>query len=169
MTDHDVAELLPFYANGTLDAAARARVESELATCASCAAELRELRTLASTLQSRADAVPPMPERAIDAAFAHIDAASTMSALRTSWWAAPARYAAAAVLVIGVGAAAAELYHAHETTGGTPEAVTFVRAADDAAAIEEDRPRPLTIYQAKAGLALMFGVQPSQIEIVIKG
>ena len=33
MTDHEIAELLPFYANGTLDAADRARVDAELATC----------------------------------------------------------------------------------------------------------------------------------------
>lgn len=32
-----------------------------------------------------------------------------------------------------------------------------------------DEPRPLTIAQAKAGLALSFGVMPSDIEIVIRG
>jgi hypothetical protein len=34
--------------------------------------------------------------------------------LRTAWWGTPARYATAAALVVGVGAAAAAAYHAHE-------------------------------------------------------
>jgi len=124
MSEHDVAELLPFYANGTLDAAERARVESELATCATCATELGELRALASSLQGRADAAPPLSERAIDAAFARINAAASMTALRTSWWSAPARYATAAVLVAGIGAAAAAAYHAHEAREADGEYVT---------------------------------------------
>ena len=33
----------------------------------------------------------------------------------------------------------------------------------------EDKPQPLTIAQAKAGLALGFGVLPTDIEIVIRG
>ena len=117
MTDHDVAELLPFYANGTLDAAERARVEAELATCTTCADELRELNALAATLKARADTAPPLPEHVLDDVFARISTPATAIAatrLRTAWWGTPARYATAATLVVGFGAAAFAAHQARE-------------------------------------------------------
>jgi acetolactate synthase regulatory subunit len=117
MTDHDIAELLPFYANGTLDAAESARVEAELATCATCASELRELNALAATLKARADAAPPLAEHVLDDVFARISTPATAIAatrLRTAWWGTPARYATAATLVIGFGAAAFAAHQARE-------------------------------------------------------
>ena len=129
MTDHEIAELLPFYANGTLDAAERARVEAELATCTDCARELDELQALATTLKARADATPPLPEHVLDDAFARISTPATALAatrLRTAWWGTPARYATAATLVIGFGAAAFAAHQAREanvtanTTVGVP-------------------------------------------------
>lgn len=114
---HDVAELLPFYANGTLDAGERARVEAELATCPACADELRELEGLGVALQARADATPPVPAAVLDRALARIatpPSAVVATRLRTAWWGAPARYATAAVLVLGFGAAAVAAYHARE-------------------------------------------------------
>ena len=114
---HDVAELLPFYANGTLDAADRARVETELATCDDCTAELRELQALARALRTRADAAPPPPASILDDALARIATPPISSAatrLQTAWWGTPARYATAAALVVGIGAAAAAAYRAHE-------------------------------------------------------
>jgi anti-sigma factor RsiW len=129
MTDHDIAELLPFYANGTLDAAERARVEAELATCTSCASELNELNALAATLKARADAAPPLPEHVLDDVFARISTPATAIAatrLRTAWWGTPARYATAATLVIGFGAAAFAAHQAREANvtatsiGGVP-------------------------------------------------
>jgi hypothetical protein len=115
MTGHEIAELLPFYANGTLDAAERARVEAELATCTSCASELRELQALGATLKARADAAPALPEHVLDDAFARISTPATAIAatrLRTAWWGTPARYATAATLVVGFGAAAFAAHHA---------------------------------------------------------
>ena len=117
MTDHQIAELLPFYANGTLDAAELARVEAELASCTSCAAELRELQSLGAALQLRAGDAPPLGQHIIDDALARIAVPPVTTAatrLRTAWWGTPARYATAAALVVGVGAAAAAAYHAHE-------------------------------------------------------
>jgi anti-sigma factor RsiW len=117
MNDHDIAELLPFYANGTLDAAERARVEAELATCTTCASELRELNALAATLKARADAAPPLPEHVLDDAFARISTPATTIAatrLRTAWWGTPARYATAATLVVGFGAAAFAAHQARQ-------------------------------------------------------
>jgi Domain of unknown function (DUF4349) len=117
VTDHRIAELLPFYANGTLEPAERARVEAELASCTSCAAELRELQSLGAALQLRAGDAPPLAQHVIDDALARIATPPVTIAatrLRTAWWGTPARYATAAALVVGVGAAAAAAFHAHE-------------------------------------------------------
>jgi anti-sigma factor ChrR (cupin superfamily) len=127
MTKHDIAELLPFYANGTLDAAERVRVETELATCAECSAELRELEGLGASLKAHAATAGPLPAHILDDALARISAAVppvAVTKLRTAWWGGPARYATAAALVVGFGAAAVAAYHAHEsdlarTTHGT--------------------------------------------------
>jgi hypothetical protein len=51
---------LPWYANGTSGARESAAVERELATCASCAAEVAELRALGATLRD-IDAIAPAP------------------------------------------------------------------------------------------------------------
>jgi anti-sigma factor RsiW len=119
MTEHEIAELLPFYANGTLDAAERARVDAELAHCSACASELHELQELAATLKARADAAPPVPEHVLDDVFARISTPATALAatrLRTAWWGTPARYATAAMLVVGFGAAAFAAHHAREAS-----------------------------------------------------
>ena len=131
MTDHDVAELLPFYANGTLDATERARVEAELATCTACASELRELTALAATLRARADAAPQLPEHVLDDVFARISTPATAIAatrLRTAWWGTPARYATAATLVVGFGAAAFAAHQAREAyvTASVPKGVSVI-------------------------------------------
>jgi hypothetical protein len=113
---HDIAELLPYYANGTLDAADRMRVEAELAACPSCSDELHELEQLGAALRERADAIAPLPPGILDDALARIGT-STSAALATrvysAWWSTPVRYATAAVLVVGIGAGAFAAYHAH--------------------------------------------------------
>ncbi|MBV8579772.1 MAG: DUF4349 domain-containing protein [Candidatus Eremiobacteraeota bacterium] len=116
MIEHEIAELLPFYANGTLDAADRARVEAELETCGTCAAELQELQTLAAALRARADDAPPLPEHLLVDALTRITPRprASASAQRGPWWGTPARYATAAVLVVSVGAAAVAAYRTHE-------------------------------------------------------
>jgi hypothetical protein len=113
---HDIAELLPYYANGTLDAADRVRVEAELAACPSCSDELHELEQLGAALRERADGVTPLPPSVLDDALARIGtspSAALATRVRTAWWGTPARYATAAVLVVGVGAGAFAAYHAH--------------------------------------------------------
>ena len=70
MSKHDIAELLPFYANGTLEADERARVETELARCAQCSAELRELEGLGASLKAHATTAGPLPAHILDDALA---------------------------------------------------------------------------------------------------
>jgi hypothetical protein len=122
MTKHEIAELLPFYANGTLDPDDRARVEAELTTCGDCAAELRELEALGASLQQRAAEAPPLPEHVLDEALARIAMPPTTRAatrLQSAWWGTPARYATAAALVVGFSAAALAGYHSYETNVAT--------------------------------------------------
>jgi anti-sigma factor RsiW len=130
---HPVADLLPFYANGTLTDAERAQVEAELASCATCATELRAIAALGTTLRARADALPPVPARILDATLARLDStpgrrfAERLSG--NAWWTIPARYAIAAVLVLGFGGAAIAAYEAHEAAL-TPGATYVYRVPD---------------------------------------
>lgn len=115
---HEITELLPFYANGTLAQAERDRVNAELATCTSCNEELREIERLEAALRERAEA-RPFPGDLLGATLARLDTVAPepehpLHALRTRWPAAPARYAAAAALVVGFGAVAAAAWHVHE-------------------------------------------------------
>jgi Domain of unknown function (DUF4349)/Putative zinc-finger len=127
---HEISELLPFYANGTLDEADRARVEAELAGCSACTGELRELEALAAALHDRAAAAAPLPAHVLDRTLARINTtplASTAARLRSAWWATPARYATAAALVIGFSAAAIAAWHVREAdvaTTGSQSAAT---------------------------------------------
>jgi Domain of unknown function (DUF4349) len=134
---HEISELLPFYANGTLDELDRSRVETELATCPACADELHHVEALASALRARAAAAPSLPPNVLDAALARINtpahsAASTR--FRTAWWGVPARYATAAALVVGFSAAGLAAWHARDTggqgvasgTGATDRGTTLV-------------------------------------------
>lgn len=50
----------------------------------------------------------------------------------------------------------------HSMPVPAPTTVPQVAAADTG-------PRPLTMVEAKAGLALTFGVAPSDIEIIVRG
>jgi hypothetical protein len=130
---HPIADLLPFYANGTLTDTERAQVEAELASCATCAAELRAIAALATTLRTNADALPPLPPRVLDTTLARLDAtpgrrlAERLSG--NAWWTVPARYAIAAVLVLGLGGAAIAAYEAHEAAL-TPGATYIYRVPD---------------------------------------
>lgn len=59
-------QLLPWYANGTLDAAERATVESHLQTCEVCRAEVDDLRAVADLLERES------ADAAAEAAFTRI-------------------------------------------------------------------------------------------------
>jgi len=120
---HEIAELLPFYANGTLDAADRARVDAELATCADCTEELAQLNLLAGSLTGRAGAASPLPPHVLDATLARIavpPAHAAATRIHTAWWGIPARYATAAAIVLCVGVAGAAAWRVHEADTAIP-------------------------------------------------
>jgi anti-sigma factor ChrR (cupin superfamily) len=160
---HDVAELLPFYANGTLDAAERARVEAELAACETCAGELRELETLASSLKAHAAAAPPLPPHLIDDVLARVatpPATAAVTKLRTAWWGTPARYATAAALVVGVGAAGMAAWQVREADIARNTQGSAVTAQDRTTTIFRVTPGPnnaSTVHRAAKVAAPVAG------------
>ena len=126
---HEIAELLPFYANGTLEPNDRARVEAELETGGDCSAELRDHEAIGASMKARAAAAPPVPEHVLDEALARIampPATRAATRLQTAWWGTPARYATAAALVVGFSAAAFAAYQAHEANVATNTQGTVV-------------------------------------------
>jgi anti-sigma factor RsiW len=157
---HEISELLPFYANGTLDELDRSRVETELATCLACADELRHVEALASALQARAAAAPPPPPSVLDAALARIStppAAAASTKFRTAWWGVPARYATAAALVVGFSAAGIAAWNSREASvmSQMPQVYKVTRSPDAkvAATGGGGGVRPATVAQANAEAA----------------
>jgi len=105
--NHDtIIELLPWYVNGTLAPHERAAVESELASCPRCAAELEELKRLHETLHQM-DADAPGPSEMLFArTLARIDqrraGQKPESALRRWWNGLPALGRAAAFMPVAL-------------------------------------------------------------------
>ena len=88
--NHDtIIELLPWYVNGTLAPHERAAVESELASCPRCAAELEELKRLHDTLH-QIDADAPGPSEQLFArTLARVDGQRFKQKLESPlgrWW-----------------------------------------------------------------------------------
>jgi hypothetical protein len=158
---HEISELLPFYANGTLGEPDRTRVETELAICRTCADELQHVEALASALQARAAAAPALPPHVLDAALARINTPSVAAAstkFRTAWWGVPARYATAAALVVGVSAAGFAAWHARDAAvqSVTPLVYRVTRNPDAKVAATSNSgvaQRPATVAQANAEAA----------------
>ena len=141
---HDIAELLPYYANGTLDAADRTRVEAELAACASCTEELGQLTALATALRARAELAPPPPAQVFTTVVNRLDglAAPRVLHARASWWAVPARYATAAALVVGLGGAAVAAWHAHESATAQTTVGSMPAHVDRLTTVYRETPHP---------------------------
>ena len=145
---HEIAELLPFYANGTLDAADRVRVETELAACPQCRADLREHEAIGGALRAR-EADAASIDALLDRTLARIDAPATVArGLNETWWSWPARYATAAVLVVGLGAAGVAAWHARTS----PETTTIGEGASsrEAVAVYRVSPSPAKATEPKA-------------------
>lgn len=90
-THRDVTELLPWYANGTLDGTERARVEDHVRQCVACRRELDLQQRLAETI--RDETVPTGMAKGLARLKAQIDLDSTsiVPAPRSSaWWRRPA-------------------------------------------------------------------------------
>ena len=73
----EIAELLPWWANGSLAGAERAAVEAHLELCAKCRRELERCETERAALRAEASAAPMPHPAQLDRLFARIDAGET--------------------------------------------------------------------------------------------
>jgi hypothetical protein len=81
-----VWELLPWYANGTLDGREREAIEAHLSTCPACQAELTRCRDIVTAVHAAGEAAwSPSPGH-FSQLLAHIDAAETHSTQGGGWW-----------------------------------------------------------------------------------
>jgi hypothetical protein len=88
MNHETIAELLPWYVNGTLPPHERAAVEAELASCPLCAAELAELQRIHAAMHEIDKDAPGPSESLMSRTLARLDSAPTSKeafSLR-QWW-----------------------------------------------------------------------------------
>lgn len=156
MKHRDVVELLPWYANETLEEREREAVEAHLEGCASCDRELSEVKALRGALLEL-DEAPPEPSPALlNRALAEIDryererqrpirSIERMKDLLFGWWQplpAFARVTVAAQFVLLVGMAGLLLKQR--------DAESEFRTAS----------QPTDASRARRGLRLLLGFQP---------
>jgi hypothetical protein len=96
----EVWELLPWYANGTLDGRECAGVETHLATCPACQAELQRCRDVATAVRAAGEpAWSPSPGH-FSQLLAHLDAAEAQEAQDGGWWERLRAHGARSLLVL---------------------------------------------------------------------
>ncbi len=86
--DNEIAELLPFYANGTLSAADRARVEAALTDSILLREELAEVQYIAGMVKAGGDVIAPAnitaPKDRLDALLSRIEADAALESRRVA-------------------------------------------------------------------------------------
>jgi anti-sigma factor RsiW len=73
MNHREIIELLPWYANGTLDEEERTMVESHLAECHQCGTEMKSLAAVRRAVVEAGDHAPTLPPLALNRALAGIE------------------------------------------------------------------------------------------------
>ena len=162
---HVGADTLAEYMDGRLAAAARTRVDQDLASCASCREELEELRTTVSMLQQ-------LPEESVPRSFAMAAPPPQQAAPRAytpmrmpQWVYAGAASAAAVVLAVLISADATGLLKPESP----PVAREFAAAAqvapssaDQASAIESLTQSPAVTVESEQAVSLQAAMAAPQ-------
>ena len=126
--DVEIRELLPEYAAGALDAAARERVVGHLARCAPCRDELALLATARKILGRPVAVDSARIARAVVAATTRGAARGARAPSRTTSW--PAIRIAASIALAAVGVATVGVWRRREAgSGGERPGVVANRAA----------------------------------------
>lgn len=73
MKHREIIELLPWYANGTLDEEERNIIESHLAECRECATEMKNLTAVERAVAEAGDHAPTLSPLALNRALAEIE------------------------------------------------------------------------------------------------
>ncbi|HEY5095153.1 MAG TPA: DUF4349 domain-containing protein [Candidatus Eremiobacteraceae bacterium] len=109
MTHRNISELLPWYINDTLSLEERTAVESEIDSCAECAAEVEELTSLRDYMLEKDAAVEGPPETLLAKSLARIareehaprSVGKLWASLAGAGWLLAALPAVAAVAIVG--------------------------------------------------------------------
>jgi anti-sigma factor RsiW len=80
-----VAELVPWYVNGTLEGRDRDTVTAHLASCPACREEVARCQTLAAAVQSAVDSAGAPGPGGLERVLASIELLEAMGARRTGW------------------------------------------------------------------------------------
>ncbi len=81
----ELRELLPWYANGTLTAAERAKVEVHLAQCARCRRELQEIQQIKELVALSVESVPEPSEEMFARTIERIHSEGRHTIAQLSW------------------------------------------------------------------------------------
>jgi putative zinc finger protein len=82
----EVWELIPWYANGTLEGRECDEVETHLSTCSSCQTELRRCRDIASAVHAAGETSWSPSPRHFSQMLARIDATEASGTQDGGWW-----------------------------------------------------------------------------------
>jgi hypothetical protein len=157
-THAEAWNLLPWLANGRIEAADREWVEAHVHTCAECRAELASQRTLATQMRdggTPADAESAQEQRSFDKLWSRIEAAEAattparngqVSAATPRGASRTVRWLAAAVIVQGLGLA---LFGISALRGPSSEFQTVTRTAP----VTVDAPRLSVVFAPDASIA----------------
>lgn len=150
MTDHEIHTLSGAYAVDALDDEERARFEEHLAACASCRAEVADLRETAALLAEPVEPPAALRERVLAeiAAVRPLPPVATTTGRRPRRWARALAAAAAVVAVAGGGTAVWDLTH----TSSRQDPADRVIQARDAEAVSVDLANgaSATVYFSRA-------------------
>ena len=101
-TDHEALELLlPWYVNGTLDAAERAMLQQHLQDCGDCRDSIVLLERMQTAVSSESPS-PIVPRPNVGALVERLDADARAESDKFGWLTPRALAAAAAIVVLGV-------------------------------------------------------------------
>jgi anti-sigma factor RsiW len=81
----ELRELLPWYANGTLTAEERAKVDAHLARCARCQRELQKIQHIRELVALSVESVPELSEELLARTVERIHAEGRHTIAQLSW------------------------------------------------------------------------------------
>ena len=159
MNHETIAELLPWYVNGTLPPHERAAVEAELASCPLCAAELAELQRIHAAMHEIDKDAPGPSESLMSRTLARLDSAPTSKqafSLR-QWWeqlSAPGKVAALVPAALAIALVFVAVRFTFGAVGGRIAAVNEVKPQTTTDTYTVNQPRTLGAVTSRSSTEL---------------
>jgi hypothetical protein len=170
MSHKDVYALLPWYVNGTLETDQRQAVETELATCRQCAAEVQELKSMQNAVVDVNERFPEPSPFLLSRALSRVEEFEREKEVERQflrgWWrrqlpvvasillAVPLVFVAAFAAVIAARSFNAAVPEATPAPGGQPITVSFDNTKVAAAGRLMEKPAPPVALQTQTNGAI---------------